>query len=444
MKNYFKLAILAVAMLPMCFLTSCDKNKGFELTDGVPTIKYIRPQDVAAKDSLLSEAYLGSGITIVGENLTSIKEMWFNDQQAILNTSYITYNTMLVNVPENIPGLVSDQIRMVCKNDEEVTYSFHVAVPAPVVDAMECEYVKAGEEAILTGQYFVDDPNVPITITFTGVQQSHNVEVPYANIKEVSQGSVRFVVPDDAVVGQIKVGTVYGEAMSGFYFRDNRGIISDFDGEGNAGSESGLVPQGWNLKPTYKTEGGVDGYYCEIGPAETEGGWVEDLKLSYWAGNWGGDPMSIAKGSAGACIRNCIDMTDWENMSYKMEVCIPSSNPWSAGAMQIMFINNKQCANDSWQNNTYNRTSADGGLDLPRALWRPWAASGSYDTGDKWITITIPLTQFVYNDDGTKAPTTMSYDSFDSMLLWPKDGGVKGEKCTPIFRYDNLRLVPNL
>lgn len=444
MKNFIKIAILAVAMLPMCFMTSCDKNKGFELTDGVPTIKYIRPQDVAAKDSLLTEAYLSAGLTIVGENLTSIKEMWFNDQQVVLNTSYITANTMLINVPGNIPGVVTDEIRMVCKNGEEVTYPFHVSVPAPVVSSMECEYVKAGEEAFLYGQYFVDDPNVPLAITFTGVQNSHSVILPKENIKEISQGFLRFVVPEDAVPGQIEVSTVYGSGMSKFYFRDNRNIISDFDGEGHAGSESGLVPQGWNLKPQYKEEGGIDGFYCQIGPAETEGGWVEDLKLSYWAGDWKGNPMSIAKGNAGACIRNCYDMTDWENMSFKMEICIPTSNPWSAGAMQVMFINNELCANDSWQNNTYNRTSADGGPDLPRALWRPWAATGSYDTGDRWITVIIPLSEFVYNDDGTKSPKMMNYDSFDSMLLWPKDGGVAGTKCTPIFRYDNLRVVPNL
>ena len=444
MKNIFKLAILALAILPMCLMTSCDQNNGFELTDGVPVIKYIRPQDVAAKDSLLTEAYLGSSLTIVGENLTSIKEMYFNDQAAVLNTSYITYNTMLVTVPKNIPGEVKDMIIMITKDGQEVTYPFHVAVPGPVVNSMACEHVKAGEEAIIYGQYFVDDPNVPLTITFTGEQRSHNVVVPNENIKEITQSSIRFVVPDDAVMGQIQVATVYGSALSKFYFRDKRNVITDFDGAAHAGSETGIIPQGWNLKPTYLEENGVDGFYCQVGPATTEGGWVEDLKLSFWAGNWNGDPMSIQKGEAGVPIRNCYDMSDWQNMSFKMELCIPSSNPWSAGALQIIFVNNQQCANDSWQNNTYIHTSANGGLDLPRALYRPWATTGSYDTGDQWITVTIPLTDFIYNDDGTKSPKMMSEQSFDSFIMWPKDGGVPGKECTPIFRYDNLRIVPNL
>jgi hypothetical protein len=131
-------------------------------------------------------------------------------------------------------------------------------------------------------------------------------------------------------------------------------------------------------------------------------------------------------------------------MSFKMELYIPKSNPWSAGAMQILFVNNLQCANDSWQNNTYIHTKADGGLDLPRALYRPWETTGSFDTGDEWITVTIPLTDFVYNDDGTKVNSTMSKESFDSFIIWPINGGVSGTTCTPIFRYDNIRVVPNL
>lgn len=152
--------------------------------------------------------------------------------------------------------------------------------------------------------------------------------------------------------------------------------------------------------------------------------------------------MSIKEG-AGVPLRNIIDFSDWENMSFKFELYIPSSNPWSAGALQILFVNNKLCANDSWQNNTYIHTSADGGKDLPRALYNPWKSTGSFDTGDEWITVTIPLTEFVYNDDGTKAPSPMSISSFDSFIMWPINGGVQGTKCTPIFRYDNLRVVPN-
>lgn len=434
MKTYKNLVIIALGAASV--LASCvDEPDKFELTAGQPTINYIRLQDVASKDSLLTEAYTATPICIVGENLTSIKEMYFNDVKAVLNTSYITNNTMLVSVPKDIPGSNTGKIYMVTRDADTVTYDFKVLVPAPVVSSMTNEWTAIGDEAVINGQYFVDDPNQPLAITFTGVNNSTNI--PVTQIKEITPSSVRFVVPEGVEEGQLSVSTIYGKSASKFYFHDSRGLITNFDGA------TDVVPQGWNITATYSTEGGVDGQYVQVGPAETDGGWVEDLKLPFWCGNWSGDPMSITSG-AGIPLRNFIDFSNWQNMSFKFELYIPKSNPWSAGALQIMFMNYQDAANDSWQNNTYGRTSADGGLDLPRALYNPWKDTGSFDTGDQWITVTIPLTDFVYNDDGTKSPKQMSINSFDSFIMWPHEGGVAGTTCTPILRYDNLRVVPNL
>lgn len=444
MKRYMNWGILAIGAVSLGMgMTACeDEPDKFELSGGKPTISYIRPQDVASKDSLLTSAYTASGICIVGENLTSIKEMYFNDVKATLNTSYITKNTMLVTVPKDIPNSNTGKIYMVTRDKDTVEYEFKVLVPAPSVTSMKCEYVAEGNEAVINGQYFVNDPNQPLTITFTGINNSINVPVPASDIKEITASSLRFVVPQGVSEGQIEVSSIYGTGMSKFYFRDSRGMITDFEGPGNAGP-TGVVPQGWNLKPSYLTEGGISGTYVQVGPSETEGGWVEDLKLSFWCGNWNGDPMSITSG-AGVPLRNFIDFSDWENMSLKFELCVPKSNPWSAGALQLLFVNNKQCANDSWQNNTYIHTSADGGLDLPRALYNPWRESGSFDTNDEWITVTIPFSEFIYNDDGSKVSSPMSPSSFDSFIMWPMNGGVAGTACTPILRYDNIRVVPNL
>lgn len=450
MKQYKNWALAMVGTLSLAgAMTSCeDQPEKFELTGGTPVIHYIRPQDVAAKDSLLTEAFTGTPICIVGENLTSIQQMFFNDKKAVLNTSYMTKNTLLVTIPAEVPSSNTGKIYMVNSAKDTTAYDFKVLVPSPVVSSLKNEWVAIGDEAVLQGQYFVDDPNQPLSVTFIGINNSCNINVPYENL-HITENEVTFTVPEGAEQGQIEVTSIYGTGKSKFYFHDKRGIISDFDGPENGNhresSTNGLIPQGWNLAPTYSTEGGVDGYYIQFGDGtiETEGGWVESLKLTFWCGNWNGDPMSIKSGP-GAPIRNVLDVTDWANMSVKFEMCIPSANPWSAGAMQIMFVNNQQCANDSWQNNTYIHTSTDGGLDLPRALYRPWAATGSFDTGDKWITVTVPLADFIYNDDGTKAPNPMSWSSFDSFIMWPINGGVAGTACTPIFRYDNIRIVPNL
>ena len=432
------LILTIIAVASSFSLQSCkDQPDEFKLSDGTPTIYYIRPASYSASDSLLVEAAPQTSICLVGSNLKSIQQMYFNDKKAVLNTSYITDNTLFVQIPSDIPDEVSDKIYMITQAHDTLTYDFHVVIPAPVVTAMKNEWVKVGEDAVITGQYFIDDPNQPLTVTFTGISNSISVKVPAENFKSITRSQLVFTVPEGAEEGQIEVASVYGKGLSKFYFRDSRNLITNFDGA------TDVIPQGWNIAATYSDVNGVDGQYVQLGPKETEGGWVEELKLPFWCGNWNGDPMSITSGP-GIPLRNFLDFSDWQNMSFKMELYIPKSNPWSAGAMQILFVNNLQCANDSWQNNTYIHTSADGGLDLPRALYNPWKDSGSFDTGDEWITVTIPLTDFVYNDDGSKVSTPMSESSFDSFIIWPINGGVQGTTCTPIFRYDNIRVVPNL
>lgn len=58
---------------------------------------------------------------------------------------------------------------MVTKSGAKVDFDFNVMVPAPVVSSMSCEYAPAGSEAVLYGDYFVDDPNVPLTISMPGI-----------------------------------------------------------------------------------------------------------------------------------------------------------------------------------------------------------------------------------------------------------------------------------
>ena len=113
MKNkYINGALFAVALAAVSAgFTSCsDEPDKYEVQDGVPTIDYVRPVDAASKDSLLSAASLNNTICIVGRNLRSVTKINFNDQAAVLNTSYMTDNTIIVTVPKAIPNEVSDKI----------------------------------------------------------------------------------------------------------------------------------------------------------------------------------------------------------------------------------------------------------------------------------------------------------------------------------------------
>ena len=419
--------LLAAAALG--FASCEDYPDAFVLADGVPTVNYVRYAD---RDVLIEQAFMGEVVCFVGENLCSVRELFFNDQKAVLNTSFITENTLVAAVPGNLPKVKTYKVYMITKAQDTVSVDFKVMMPAPQIKSMSCEFQQPGTDVTVYGNYFAE----PMTITF---EDGNGPAV--TSFKSVSMTEVTFTIPADAEPGKIKIETESGLARSPFSYHDFcGGLITDFDG----GTD--VVPQGWNFSGTYSSEGGISGNYVELksaNPMSPDGAWNEDFKIDFWCGTWDGDPMDNMSGP-GVPICNIIDFTNWQNMALKFELFIPSSNPWMAGAMQLIFCSSDKAANDSWQNNTFVHTSAtDGGLDLCRGLYRPWETTGSFDTGDKWITVTVPFSEFTYNADGTSGAVPLAKpEDFATFVIWPWNGGVIGTECTPIFRIDNLRAVP--
>ena len=418
-----------MAALAVCagFLAvSCeDQPDAFVATDGIPQVDYVRYVD---RDIVITQAFMEETVCLVGENLRSINQLWFNDQQAILNTSLMTENTLIAAVPKTFAKVQTDKIYMITTAADTVTYDFKVLPPAPVVKKMSNEYAKPGEIVTITGQYFLS----PLTVEMQGAVIEEK-DITFTDTE------MSFAIPEGAKPGLIKVITPSGTTASIFHYRDQRGLITNFDG----GTD--IVPQGWNFKGVYSSEGGVDGNYVELKSAnvlDESGAWNEDYKIDFWCGNWNGDPMSVTSGP-GTPICYVVDFTNFKNMGLKFELCIPKSNPWSSGAMQLIFASSDRAANDSWQNNTFVHTSKEGGLDLCRGLWRPWEETGEFHTDGKWITVTVPFSEFIYNADGTlgKVPLEKPED-FASFVIWPWSGGVNGKACNPIFRIDNIRAVP--
>ena len=420
---------MLMAAVALGFASCEDYPDAFELADGVPTVNYVRYAD---RDVLIEQAYMGEVVCFVGDNLCSVRELFFNDQKAVLNTSFMTANTLVAAVPGNLPKVKTDKVYMITKGQDTVTVDFKVLLPAPVIKSMSCEFQQPGTDVTVYGNYFAE----PMSLVF---EDGNGAEV--TSFKSVSMTEVTFTIPADAKPGKIKVTTESGVARSPFSYHDFcGGLITDFDG----GTD--VVPQGWNFSGTYSSEGGISGNYVELksaNPMSPDGAWNEDFKIDFWCGTWDGDPMDNMSGP-GVPICNIIDFTNWQNMALKFELFIPSSNPWMAGAMQLIFCSADKAANDTWQNNTFVHTSAtDGGLDLCRGLYRPWETTGSFDTGDKWITVTVPFSEFTYNADGKAGAVPLSKpEDFATFVIWPWNGGVIGTECTPIFRIDNLRAVP--
>ncbi|MBM6659788.1 glycan-binding surface protein [Bacteroides gallinaceum] len=430
-----------IALVASFSMASCeDEPDKYEVADGLPTVRYIRSPYAVSADSLITEASTGTTICLVGENLRSIYELYFNDVQAILNSSYMTDNTVIVDVPQSIPTEVSNKMYMVTRNGETVEYDFSVTVPAPTLTTMSCEYAPAGSEVTITGNYFVDDPNVPLSVVFPG-------DIEVTEFTNISQSSISFIMPECTEEGAIDVTTIYGTTTSAFHYLDTRGMLFDFDGM------TGLGNHGWHDRTITSDETSITGNFVQLGDGNTTldaaGGWNDSqFAFEYWPGSWN-TPTDYPEGE-GIRLYDLADFSDYTNMSIKFEMYIPSSNPWSSGAMQVIFagtdlVTYGNGGTDIYgnaiagPNNTYFQND-----ELPRALYRPWTTTGSYHTDDQWVTVSLPISSnFIYGFNGGTATGTLSADDFASLVIFVTGGGVEGTECTPLIKIDNIRAVPN-
>lgn len=411
-----------------------DYPDRFVQTDGAPTIDYVRYAD---KDVLITQASMEELVCIVGDNLTSVHDLYFNDQAAVLNTSYITDHTLLITVPKTLPTVQTDQIYLVTKDSTVVSYPFKVLPPAPKISGMDLEWANVGDDVTITGSYLF----APLTVSFPGAD---DIEIASG----LDGSSVTVKVPAGAQPGKIKITSASGTAQSIFEYKDSRGMLFDFDGA------TGLDNHGWNGHPSKDDDGnGISGRYYQFGDGTVtlDGSWEEaNFSFVYWPGSWN-TPENYQDGAQGARLIDLADFSNWQNMALKFEVCVPSSSPWSNTPMQIVMAGTDLVTfGNGGIQDIYGNTVAGAnnsymsGNVAPRAFWEPWKDSGSFDTGGKWKTVSIPLTEFTLGWDGNKAESSPSAESFASMWMFICNGGKSYEdaSCTPIIRIDNIRAVP--
>lgn len=440
--RYINWFFVAALTMMGCFMTACeDQPDKYEIADGVPTLKYVRSPLPEEADSLLVGAYLGNTVCLVGDNLRSIYELYFNDQKATLNTSYMTDHTVLVDIPKNIPEEVTNKIYMITKSGEKVDFDFSVMVPAPVVSSMSCEYAPAGSEAVLYGDYFVDDPNVPLTISMPG-----DITVEGEQITSITKTAVKFIVPEGAVQGNIRVKSIYGTGQSVFQYKDTRNILFDWDGKYEGALAAGNSWNGDNEKKgqILASVPPVDEKYMVMGPATLSGGqWQTpgEYLMMYWP-----DPNATE-----GCVplynlpqfKKMLEDYKIEELALKFEVYIPTSNPWMAEGMQIRFTSLDEVSmSNQTQDYIWNDDESHEEGKAPRGVWVPWEETGSYDTNNQWVTVTLKMSEFNKLVSGLASDTEFTQDRFAGLSIFLRGGGVDGKECEPIICIDNIRVVP--
>lgn len=425
-------------------LSSCEKTDypdRFHSTDGVPTIIGIRYADSGIH---IEQAFMEEVVCIMGENLRSVHDVWFNDQQAILNTSYITDNTLIVQVPKTMPVEETDKIYLNTVGKQTVEYSFRVLPPAPRVQRMSFEYAEDGQEVTIYGNYFYQKPDSPLKIEFP------NADAGAIADADITLTSVKVKVPAGSQMGKVKITTASGTGASEFVFRDDRGLLFDFDGTNGLYTAN----KGWHACPI--VEGGIGGSMCMMMDASGEtftadgGDWHDGTcHFEYWAGNWQ-DPETYGTWD-GRRLNDIVDFSNYGSMVLKFEVKIPESNPWTGCPMQIIFSDVTLVSNGNAGvkdiygntlggcNNTYFNNA---GISLPRYFWRPWA-DGLTHTNGEWMTVSVPIANFTSFWDGSAATGKLSKESFANLEFFFAGGSSsEGSPCSPIVYVDNIRAVP--
>lgn len=416
--NWLMVSFLALTSLTV---TSCkDEPDKYEIADGKPTVYYVRSPYLAQKDSLMTGAYMGNTVCLVGDNLRSIVKLFFNDQEAVINSSFVTDHTLLVDVPSELPTEPTDKIYMITKDNETVTFDFSVLIPSPVVSSISNEFASAGETVTIYGDYLLDYDTFPLSITMPG-----GIEV--TDFESISKTAVTFVIPSGAdESGYIEVTSKYGTSRSKFYYKDDRCMLFDWDG-----TRGGMaLAHGWRDGSAVKVDDGtgVDGAFIRFHAALAADGWTapeDDLSFNYWSDS--SYPVLSTLPNFAALLGKYA-LTE---LVMKFECRIPTENAWMSTALQIIFCKDGTAGNgDYWD------------ASVPRALWQPWLSSGSYDTGGKWVTVSIPFSNFNKTHTGEVSSTSFSEDFLAGLMFYVMGGGSTGEACNLQLDIDNIRIAP--
>lgn len=397
-------ALLLVILFTGLLFQACDNTD--EPVGVMPEISYIRMTEAAVSDSLVTHAFMGSTVAIMGTNLENVDEIWFNDQKAFVNFSFVTPTTIIVTVPDVIPSTVTNLMFLINSNKiDTLKYPFGVDVPAPFVSSLLCEYVPAGGTAVVKGNFFINDPASPLKVFFPG-----NLE---GTVVSSTINEIRVTVPQGAGVGPIQVKSIYGSTRSSFWFRDDRNIVLDFDVLTAAG--------GWRSGRTGNTNpAGISGNYVRFQGAmagAAGASWAEDdFSFNFWPSSNGRPDVPFYTGEVADAV-------------IKFECYVVE--PWSASALQMIFT----------PYSTSGTNSYIGDAAVPRGLWIPWKESGTYKT-DGWITVTVPLRDFKYTGVGGNCANALTKPMLRGLTFFVWNGGVEGTDCTPHICIDNIRVVP--
>nr|WKN40112.1 glycan-binding surface protein [Tunicatimonas sp. TK19036] len=353
----------------MLMLSACQDDEMAE--GGAPMIERVRFTDttLAPADTSLGQATLGSTIAIVGRNLASAQYVYLNDYEIPVNSAYATDRYLITTVVDSVPTVATNPDVMntlrVVNPYGEATYEFRTLPPAPIVDGVANQYVKAGETLTLYGRYFyfVDTVYLPGEVAVT--------EGISANGSTLSLTVPADYTPTD--------GTIQVSSQSGISNPNRASQL--YSGYGTVSNFDDTFPWGWGIN----AETHVTTEATGIQPIENKFalvdmslpgnyGWSNDKVINLV--DWGG--AQIYPTAPAAIYDPTLSI---ESFDARMEVAVSSSASLEGVELQVYYQD---------QNNTELTTNVPL-TDFIRSQ------------DGRWYTVSVPLSDL--ENSGTRLST---------------------------------------
>lgn len=346
-------------------------------------------EDAPNNDREVTFARLGQLIRIQGSGFTGLKYIYVNGYETYFNNALMTDNNVWVTLNSKTPVYDADpEVRntiQFVKDNGTYTYEFDIRSASPSITSVDNTLPQAGEKVIVYGSnlHETSEITLPGGIVITdGIECDDDGEW------------YSFTMPAGVTAsGSITSVGANGTAKTPAYFNDNSCYIINYDGLGSLGSWSATYGNG--------DEGANDVVDDPLNSGRGKCVMLVPQRIL--------DEGGIAAGSKGllwATAGNDNADDDWTRMtSYipaetsvadlAMQFDIYCPGNWSGtGQLQISLQNNLStygwgCA-DTQPSDEYTRQST---------VWVPWmseddGSASVFTTGNRWQTVTIPLTAF--------------------------------------------------
>lgn len=396
--NHLLLVLFAVMIFAQ---PGCKKDSS--PSTGTPVITSIRNYVAHPGDSLLTSVGTGQWVVISGKNLKGALQINFDGVKGSFNDAWFSDTSAIAMIPAVIafPTVPAKQLNTIqyVTTHGQTTFSFSIVPPAPTIASISNEDANPGDSVKINGFNFFFIKSVTYAgVNVTGYKQSNDgTSISLAVPAGVSQTG-----------GIVNVTTKSGTASTVYNVEDFvGGVFQNWDG-------INTYPWGCNTSNSSTGYPGNTGWYGELFASSLAAG-----ESSWW--NTGrGVNMSSAQWVPASDIGNSL-----ANYAVKFEIAVPSATPWTGGSIFVAV------------NYSFNYI----------ARYRPWINGAGKITPFSttgWVTVTIPLSNFLTNN-GTGTPPASISDLIgatgaNGMNIWYINDGT-----TPVASFaaaiDNIRVV---